>query len=60
MAGRNHHGDPNPEENRKQAGNLRKGHVVTPTGREENNELKADLRRISCLGLWEFFLESTL
>jgi hypothetical protein len=32
---------------------LRKVHVVTPTDREENNELEADLRRMGCLGLWE-------
>jgi hypothetical protein len=32
---------------------LRNVHVVTPTDREENNELEADLRRIGCLGLWK-------
>ena len=32
---------------------LRKVHVVTPTDREENNELEADLRRMGCLGWWE-------
>jgi hypothetical protein len=32
---------------------LRKVHVVTPTDCEESNELEADLRRMSCLGLWE-------
>jgi hypothetical protein len=30
---------------------LRKVYVVTPTDREENNELEADLRRMDCLGL---------
>ena len=34
---------------------LRNVHVVTPTDREESNELEADLRRMSCLGLWEKF-----
>ena len=28
-------------------------HVVTPTDREESNELEADLRRMGCLRLWE-------
>ena len=32
---------------------LRKVHVVTPTDREENNKLEADLRRMGCHGLWE-------
>jgi hypothetical protein len=32
---------------------IRKVHVVTPTGREESNELEADLRRMGCLRLWE-------
>ena len=32
---------------------LRKVHVVTPIGREESNELEADLRRMGCLGLWK-------
>ena len=32
---------------------LRKVHVVTPTDREESNELEADLRRMDYLGLWE-------
>jgi hypothetical protein len=32
---------------------LRKVHVVTPTDREESNELEADLRRMGCHGLWE-------
>ena len=32
---------------------LRKVHVVTPTDREENNELEADLKRMGCHGLWE-------
>jgi hypothetical protein len=32
---------------------LRKVHVVTPTDREESNELEADLRRMGCIGLWE-------
>jgi hypothetical protein len=30
---------------------LCKVHVVTPTDREKNNELEADLRRMGCLGL---------
>ena len=30
-----------------------KVHVVTPTDREENNELEADLRRMGCHRLWE-------
>ena len=32
---------------------LRKVHVVTPTDREEGNELEEDLRRMGFLGLWE-------
>jgi hypothetical protein len=32
---------------------LHKVHVVIPTGREESNELEADLRRMGCLGLRE-------
>lgn len=32
---------------------LRKVHVVTPTDREESNELEADLKRMGCHGLWE-------
>jgi hypothetical protein len=32
---------------------LRKVQVVIPTGREESNELEADLRRMGCLGLWK-------
>ena len=32
---------------------LRKVHVVTPTDCEENSELKADLKRMGCHGLWE-------
>ena len=32
---------------------LRKVHIVTPTDREENNELEAYLRSMGCLGLWE-------
>ena len=34
---------------------LRKVHVVTPTDSEESNGLEVDLRRMSCLGLWEKF-----
>ena len=32
---------------------LRKVHIVTPTDREESNELETDLRRMGYLGLWE-------
>jgi hypothetical protein len=32
---------------------LRKVHVFTPTGREESNELEADLGRMGCFGLLE-------
>ena len=32
---------------------FRKMHVVTPTDREESNELEANLRRMGCFGLWE-------
>ena len=34
---------------------LRKVHIVTPTEREEINELDADLRRMGCHGLYEKF-----
>ena len=52
-AGRNHYGDPNPEEDRGQTGSLLQGARGHPNSRKGSNELEANLRRMACLMLWE-------
>ena len=52
-ADRNHHGNPNPEDDHGQTGSLLQGARGHPTSRKGSNELEANLRRMTCLRLWE-------